>query len=184
MQTKPIGQIHVYTGNGKGKTTAGLGLAIRALGNGKKVGLIYFDKGGSFYNERNVLTELKKIYPTQLDFQAFGTQRMVTGQGFRFENLPEDFAETKKALAQAGIWLRNDFDVLILDEFNTLVKTGLAKTKELTDAIKNKAPKMELILTGRYCPQEILELADLITEMTEVKHYVYQGIAARPGIDY
>lgn len=184
MQKDPQGQIHVYTGNGKGKTTAGLGLAIRALGSGKKVGIIYFDKGGDFYNERKVLTKLKELYPDNLNFLAFGTQRMVKGKGFRFENLPEDFTEIKKALEQASMWLREDFDVLVLDEFNTLVKTGLAKIKELTDTIKNKASRMELVLTGRYCPDEILALADLISEINEVKHYVYRGIAARPGIDY
>ncbi len=184
MQKNPQGQIHVYTGNGKGKTTAGLGLAIRALGNGKKVGIIYFDKGGDFYNERKILAKLKELYPEQLDFQAFGTQRMVAGKGFRFDNLPEDFSEAQRGLEQAGVWLRADFDVIILDEFNTLVKTGLAKVKDLTDTIKNKAPRIELVLTGRYCPPEVLALADLISEINEVKHYVYRGIAARPGIDY
>lgn len=184
MLKKITGQIHVYTGHGKGKTTAGLGLAIRTLGNGKKVGIIYFDKGGDFYSERNVLDKLKGNYPDKLHYQSFGTQRMVKGKGFRFTNLPEDFTQTKLALTTANELLRQDFDMLIFDEFNTLVKTGLAKIKELVDIVKNKPEHLELILTGRYCPKEIIDLANLVTEMKEIKHYTHQGVGVRPGIDY
>ena len=181
---KDLGKIHIYTGNGKGKSTAGLGLAIRALGHNLKVGIIYFDKGGDIYNERKILDELKEKHPEKLIYQAFGTQRMVEGKGFRFENLAEDLTEADKALATAGEWFQQDFDLIILDELNTTVKTGLLKIKNILSVIKAKPENLELALTGRYCPAELLDVADLVTEMTEVKHYAHNGIMARPGIDY
>ena len=173
------GQIHVYTGYGKGKTTAALGLAIRAIGYGKKVGIIYFDKGGDYYNERKILDCLKdkNIY-----YKAFGQTRV--GKIFRFENTKEDLKEAKKGLKQAQEWLQEDFDVLILDEINTTAKTKLLKLKDIISLIKKKPDKLELILTGRYCPNEIIDLADLVREMQETKHYINKGLAARPGIDY
>ncbi|MCB9803015.1 cob(I)yrinic acid a,c-diamide adenosyltransferase [Candidatus Nomurabacteria bacterium] len=181
---KQNGQIHVYTGDGKGKTTAGLGLLVRALGAGLKVGLIFFDKGGDFYSERKILEELQKLHPENLQFLGFGTQRMVEGKGFRFENNPEDFEEAKKALTQALAWFKENFDLLILDEINTTVKTGLLKLEDLKKIITEKPENTELILTGRYCPAEIIDLADLVTNMNEIKHYVYQGVKVRQGIDY
>jgi cob(I)alamin adenosyltransferase len=179
-----LGKFHIYTGNGKGKSTAGLGLAIRALGHGLKVGIIYFDKGGDFYNERIILDELIKSHPKNLTYQACGTQRMVKGKGFRFENLPEDLTEATKALSLVAKWFKKDFDLIILDELNTTVKTNLLKIEDILEVLKNKPSNLELVLTGRYCPAEILDLADLITEMTEIKHYSHKGVMARPGIDY
>ena len=183
MPTQSNGQIHVYTGHGKCKTTTALGMAIRALGADLKVGLIYFDKGGDYYNERKILDHLLKTY-TNLQYQAFGTARMTENKGFRFENIPEDFTEAKKALALANQWIKQDFDLLILDEINTTIKTELLKTDEIINLLKNKPEKLELILTGRYCPQEIIDLADLATEMAEIKHYANNGVGVRPGIDY
>jgi cob(I)alamin adenosyltransferase len=184
MPSKPNGQIHIYTGNGKGKSTAGLGLAIRALGAGLKTGLIYFDKGGDFYNERKILDQLKELHPDKLDYLAFGTQRMQENKAFRFENLAADLTEAKKALRQATTWFKQDFDLLILDELNTTVKTKLLELDDLLKMLEKKPDHLELILTGRYCPAEIIDLADLVTEMTEVKHYIYNGVKVRPGIDY
>ena len=181
---KDLGKIHIYTGNGKGKSTAGLGLAIRALGYDLKVGIIYFDKGGDIYNERKILDILKEKYSEKLVYQAFGTQRMIEGKEIRFENLPEDLTEAKKALTATGEWFKQAFDLIILDELNTTVKTELLKIENILPIIKAKPEKLELVLTGRYCPAELLDLADLVTEMTEVKHYSHNGVMARPGIDY
>ncbi|MFA6253569.1 MAG: cob(I)yrinic acid a,c-diamide adenosyltransferase [Patescibacteria group bacterium] len=176
------GKIHIYTGDGKGKTTAALGLAIRALGNGLKVGIIFFDKGGDYYGERKILDELKKKH--QFQYQAFGLARMEKGKGFRFKNTPEDLAEAQKALLQAKQWMKDGYDLLILDEINTTVKTGLLKSENIVDLIAQRPPDLELVLTGRYCPPEIIQLADLATEMQLLKHYISQGQMARPGIEY
>jgi cob(I)alamin adenosyltransferase len=179
MSTK--GKIHIYTGDGKGKTTAGLGLAIRAIGNDLKVGIIFFDKGGDYYNEHKILDKLKG---NNLDFKYFGEARMQDGKGFRFENKPEDFQAAQAALDQVMIWMKEDFDLLILDEINTTVKTKLLKLEDLIYLVKNKPADLELVMTGRYCPPEIIDLADLVTEMKLIKHYISTGQAARPGIEY
>ena len=184
MALKSNGQIHIYTGNGKGKSTAGLGLAIRALGAGLKTGIVYFDKGGDFYNERKILNKLKELYPEKLDYLVFGTQRMQENKAFRFENLPADLTQAKKALTATKEWFKQGFDLLILDEINTTAKTKLLQLDDILKMLEKKPDNLELILTGRYCPAEIIDLADLVTEMTEVKHYIYNGVKARPGIDY
>jgi|SRR3989344_4801945 len=176
-----LGQIHVYTGDGKGKTTAALGLAIRAIGNGYKVGIIFFDKGGAYYGERKILDTLKD---KGLQYKVFGLQRMSQGKGFRFKNEPSDLEEAQKALAQAKEWMKNDFDLLILDEINTTVKTGLLKLTNILELLNTKPEKLELVLTGRYCPAEIMNKANLVTEMKPLKHYIAQGLGARPGIEY
>ena len=175
------GKIHIYTGDGKGKTTASLGLAIRALGNGLKVGIIFFDKGGDYYSERKILDKLKS---NNLDFKYFGEQRMREGKGFRFQNTPEDIQQAQLALDQATAWMNQDFDMLIWDEINNTIKTNLLKLEDLIYLIKNKPANLELVMTGRYCPQEIVDMADLVTEMKLIKHYISTGQAARPGIEY
>ncbi len=171
------GQIQIYTGFGKGKTTAALGLAIRALGNKMKIGIIYFDKGGNYYQERNILNKLK------VDYKAFGLIRM-TKNGFRFENKNGDLKEAQKALKYIEKYYKKKLDLLILDEINTTVKTKLLKEEDIIKIIKKKPKKLELILTGRYCPDKIIALAGLVTEMKEIKHYMSKGLDARPGIDY
>ncbi|PWB38353.1 MAG: cob(I)yrinic acid a,c-diamide adenosyltransferase [Parcubacteria group bacterium] len=175
------GQIQVYTGDGKGKTTAALGLAMRAIGNGLKVGMIFFDKGGAYYGERKILDDLKK---DGLQYQVFGLPRMTAGKGFRFKNEPGDLAEAQKALALAKKWIKSDLSLLILDEVNTTIKTGLLKLENVLELIGLKPEKLELVLTGRYAPPEIIELADLVTEMKPLKHYINKGLGARPGIEY
>ncbi len=172
-----LGQIQIYTGSGKGKTTAALGLIIRALGYKMKVGIIYFDKGGNFYNERKILDKLN------VDYQVFGLRRM-NKKGFRFKNKKGDFKEAQKGLKCIKKYYQKDLDLLILDEINTTSKTKLLKEKDIKEIIKKKPHKLELILTGRYCPDKIIALADLVTEMKEIKHYLNKGLNARPGIDY
>jgi cob(I)alamin adenosyltransferase len=177
---KNTGKIQIYTGDGKGKTTASLGLAIRAIGSGLKVAIIYFDKGGDYYNERKILDTLED---KGLKYLAFGMPRMMDKR-FRFENIPADLVEAQKALKQAENFMKEDLDMLILDEINTTVRTELLKIEEIINLVKQKPAELELILTGRYCPQEILEFADLITEMKPLKHYSDTGLDARKGIEY
>jgi len=175
------GKIHIYTGDGKGKTTAALGLAIRAIGNGLKVGIIFFDKGGDYYGERKILDTLKT---KNLEYKAFGEPRMAENKNFRFKNNAQDLKQAQLALNQAIKWMKQNFDLLILDEINTTVKTGLLKLEEITKLIKQKPTTLELVLTGRYCPDKIIEQADLITEMKPLKHYLETGLVARKGIEF
>ncbi len=170
-------KIQIYTGNGKGKTTASLGLAIRALGNKMKVGIIFFDKGGNFYNERKILDKLN------IEYKSFGLVRM-NKKGFRFKNTKEDILEVNKGLEYIKECYKKDFDILILDEINTTIKNKLLEEDKIIEIIKNKPKKLELILTGRYCTDKIIELGDLVTEMKEIKHYSHEGIKARQGIEY
>ena len=128
---KNRGKIHVYTGNGKGKTTASLGLAIRAIGKGLKVGIIYFDKGGNFYNEIKIIEKLQEIYPEKIQYKNFGTNRMSKNRDFRFKNNEQDLQEAKKALKQSNKWINSNLDLLILDEINTTIKTKLLKLDKI-----------------------------------------------------
>lgn len=177
---KNKGKIHIYTGEGKGKTTASLGLAIRAIGSGLKVGIIYFDKGGDYYNERKILDKLEG---DGLKYLAFGMPRMM-GNKFRFENIPDDIEQAKLALKQAAKWMKDDFDLLILDEINTTVRTELLNEEGILNLIDQKPDNLELVLTGRYCPDKVMEQADLITEMKAIKHYADSGLDARKGIEF
>lgn len=178
---KNTGKIHVYTGDGKGKTTAALGLAIRAIGNGLKVGLIYFDKGGDYYGERKILD---KLSADGLKYMAFGEARMSDGRGFRFQNNQSDLEQAQLAIKQAAQWMKEDFDILILDEINTTVTTELLELSDILNLLKQKPASLELILTGRYCPDKVMELADLVTEMKPLKHYIQTGLGARRGIEF
>lgn len=181
MKVSTKGKIQIYTGDGKGKTTAALGLAIRAIGHGFKVGIIYFDKGGDFYGERKILDTLKD---KGLYYKAFGEVRMTKGKGFRFKNNADDFNQATLAIDEALTWMKKDFDILILDEINTTVKTGLLKLEDLLPVVRQKPADLELIMTGRYCPPEIIEMADLVTQMNPNKHYISTGLPARKGIEY
>lgn len=178
---KNKGKIHVYTGDGKGKTTASLGLAIRAYGSGMKVGIIYFDKGGDYYNERKILDQL---ISDNFRYHAFGMPRMTEKKGFRFKNEVEDFQEAKLAIDKAIEWMRSGLDLLVLDEINTTVKTGLLELKDILHLVRQKPDDLELIMTGRYCPEEVISMADLVTEMKPIKHYISQGLGARKGIEF
>ncbi len=170
--------IQVYTGEGKGKTTAALGLAIRAFGAGKKVAIVYFDKGGEHYSEREVLDKLGIVY------YATGLDRInhETGE-FRFGVTEEDKNQAIEGLAIAQKLL-TQCDLLILDEINSTVALGMLPRGKILELIKNKPENLELVLTGRNCPEDIKKRADLITEMSLVKHYYYDGFKARKGIEF
>ncbi len=165
--------IQVYTGNGKGKTTAALGLAVRAAGNGLKVYIAQFAKG-KIYGELKALKKIKNI-----KIEQFGANCFIKNSPSR-----KDMELAKAGLMKIKkVLLKRTYDVIILDEINIALKLGLLEKGEVVRLLK-KAPKnLELILTGRYAPPEILKIADLITEMKEIKHYFARGIKARRGIE-
>jgi cob(I)alamin adenosyltransferase len=170
------GLVQVYTGNGKGKTSAAFGLALRAMGRGLKVYLVQFIKGGFDYGELYVVDKLPN-----LKLKAFGRGEFVT------EKPPgkEDVELAQEALALAEQVVKNgEYDIVILDEINVAINLKLINLDEVLELIKNKPKHVELILTGRYAPEEIIEAADLVTEMKEVKHPFNKGYQARKGIEY
>lgn len=167
------GYIHIYTGNGKGKTTAAFGLAIRAALSGKKVFIGQFVKDMK-YNETKIEKYLDNIEIKQL------------GRGcFIYEN-PEDIdKEIAKGLNECGKLLSSgDYDLIILDEINIALYYKLFEVSDVIEVLNNRSEKTEVVLTGRYAPKELIEMADLVTEMVEVKHYYTQGILSRSGIDF
>lgn len=169
------GLVQVYTGNGKGKTSASFGLALRAVGRGLKVYVIQFIKGGFDYGELHVVDKLPG-----LTLEAFGRGTFVS------EKKPDvvDIGLARQALAKAQEIMKGDVDVLILDEINVAVNLKLIGIKEVLELIRKKPEHMELVLTGRKAPVEIVQAADLVTEMIEIKHPYNSGFKARKGIEY
>jgi len=181
MQTNK-GMIQIFTGNGKGKTTAALGTLIRAAAKGKKVGIIYFDKGGEHYSERKILFEK---FP-EIDVVVTGLERIDSKTGhFRFGVIEKDKMEARRGLAIAGYWiLKKDYDLVVLDEINTSISLGMLEESLFLEILKNKPARVEIICTGRSASDKLKEIADLVTEMKLEKHYFYQGVPAREGIDF
>ncbi|MBU1131076.1 cob(I)yrinic acid a,c-diamide adenosyltransferase [Patescibacteria group bacterium] len=177
-----FGKIHVYTGYGKGKTTAALGLAMRACGRGKKTAIVFFDKGGLNYGERLVLDELKD----KIDYYATGRDRIDSPTGkFTLDVEDIDKKEAAKALRiVTGLFNDEVLDLLILDEINNAINLNLINLDEFLQILDNKPKYLELVLTGRDAHPRILERADLVTEMRLIKHYYYKGTEAREGIEY
>jgi len=169
------GFIQVYTGNGKGKTGAAFGLALRAIGQGLRVCIVQFIKGGFDYGESHIARELPL-----LEMSAYGR-----GQFIRGRPTAEDLTEARRAFDHAKTAIQNgDFDIVILDEVNVAMHLGLLSVRDLIEVLRKRPPRVEIVLTGRHAPKEIIELADLVTEMREVKHPYERGIPARRGIEY
>ncbi|MCK4439343.1 cob(I)yrinic acid a,c-diamide adenosyltransferase, partial [Candidatus Bathyarchaeota archaeon] len=161
------GLVQVYTGNGKGKTSAAFGLALRAIGRGLKVYVIQFIKGGFDYGELYIVDKLPNI-----KLKAFGRGRFVT------EKPPgkKDVELAQEALALAEEVVKSgEYDIVILDEVNVALNLKLISLEEVLESIKNKPKHVELVLTGRYAPSEIIQIADLVTEMQEIKHPYKKG---------
>ncbi|MCK4453464.1 cob(I)yrinic acid a,c-diamide adenosyltransferase [candidate division WOR-3 bacterium] len=168
--------IQIYTGNGKGKTTAALGLGLRAVGHGLKVIMIQFMKGEINYGE----LEAVKYLP-DFKIEQYGRPDFVNPENPD----KEDIRLAEQALKRAVKVIKNkEFDIVILDEINVAVSFGLIKAEKVIELIKNTSKKTELILTGRYMPEEFIKYADLISEVREVKHHFQDGVPARKGIEY
>ena len=170
------GMIQVYTGNGKGKTTAAFGLACRAVGYGLKVFIIQFMKGNIAYGE---MESAKRLAPS-LTIKQMGRGCLVRRNALD----PVDFSSAQEAMDLAREVLRGgEYDLVILDEINIAVDLGLVNKEEVLKLMDERPSQVELVLTGRYAASEILERADLVTEMVEIKHYYHKGIKARDGIE-
>ena len=173
---RELGLVHVYTGNGKGKTTTALGLAFRATGRGLNVIMLQFLKPDGGYGEHIASRNLENftIVPMGVDHMCG-------------ETVPREVDEelTRKGLAKAEeVLTSGEYDMVILDEVNNSMKFGLIDPKGLIGMLERRAPNTEVVLTGRGVPQEIIDYADLVTEMTLVKHPFDRGICARKGIEY
>ncbi len=172
-----FGLVQVYTGNGKGKTTAALGQALRASGHNAKSVIIQFLKGGSYTGEYRAINDhLPLIKIIQAGRPFFINKEKIS---------PKDIDLNREGFATALDIATSDNDVslMILDEINVAVRLGIIDVKEMLDLIKNKRKNLELILTGRNVPEEIINVADLVTEMKEVKHYFSKNISSRVGIE-
>ena len=178
--TNGFGLIQIITGNGKGKTTAALGQVVRAVGAGKQAAVLFFDKGGDDYSERAVLDRLG------VDWWAFGRDRRSVSGEFDFTITDQDRQEAIQGLEHLRNLSnsRNLYDLIVLDEFNTVVSTGQLPLDLALETLKLKTHNSELILTGRNAPQEFLDRADLISEIQNKKHYLSSGVSAREGLDF
>jgi cob(I)alamin adenosyltransferase len=168
------GYIQVYTGNGKGKTTAAFGLALRAAGANLKVFIAQFVKG----QEYSEVLAVRKFLPS-VEIKQYGLDCFIV-------NIPtqDDIDIARKGLKEVSdIILSGEYDIVILDEANIAIFYNLFTAAELIDVLKRKPEAVEVIITGRYACPEILEIADLVTEMQEVKHYYTKGVDARTGIE-
>ena len=176
MKIDNIGYIQVYTGNGKGKTTAALGQALRAAGHGKKTYIGQFLKGQK-YGE---LTSINKLKPL-ISITQFGRDAFIHVSEDPDEKDIQKARDGLKACTKA--MLSGEYDIIILDEINVAIHFGLIKEKSVLNFLERKPKNIEVILTGRYAPEAIIQKADLVTEMKEIKHYYTQGIRARTGIE-
>lgn len=172
----PLGLVQVYTGNGKGKTTAALGIAFRAAGHHLKVLMIQFLKGGVAYGE---LESAKKLAP-YLKIVPMGRECFV----HKRNPDPIDVRWARRGWELAKRSLRSrKYSIVILDEIHVAVAYGLVPVKDLIALMKSKPADVELILTGRYAHPEVIRRADLVTEMKERRHYYRKGIESRVGIE-
>lgn len=193
VQKTKLGKVHVFTGHGKGKTSAAIGVAVRAAGHDLKVRFIQFMKQG-YTGERFIFDKI-----TNIKFSAFGSRcknwetheeeiRKGTFEGFCrdcFKPYAEDLPMCQKGLLEAkkcsssGRW-----DVVILDELTIAIKYKYLQVQDALDLIREKHPNTELVFSGRFAPQELKDAADLVTTMQPTKHYFNKGLDARKGIEF
>ena len=168
------GCVHILTGDGKGKTTAAIGLALIAVSSGLKVFFAQFVKKGE-YSEINAFRRLGD----QITVEQFGLARFTDT-----ESNPEDILAAQNGLSRVRtIMAENRYDMMVLDEITLAIKFGLIAENDLMELIVNKSHSLELIITGRYASPRVIEIADMVTEMKALKHYYQKGVKARVGID-
>ncbi len=175
------GYIQVYTGNGKGKTTASLGLAMRALGRGWRVLIVMFTKGGNDYGELISFSQLCPDMKDNVKIIQAGLDRIVYSQNINEtdkEIIQKGWQSAKKAIQS------DEYQLIILDEANIAIDLGCINLDDMIETLKNKPEDMEVVLTGRNAKQEIIDLADLVSEINPIKHYWDKGIKARKGIEF
>jgi cob(I)alamin adenosyltransferase len=173
------GLVIVYTGKGKGKTTAALGIVLRAVGHGHKVAMIQFIKGEWYYGE---LTSSKRLEP---EFEMIAAGKGFVGIIDDDHPIQDHQTAAKEALALAKEKIASGiYDVMILDEVNYAAKLNLISEQDILDTIAARPEKTSLVLTGNYLPESVMSAADLVTEMKEIKHPYQKGIRAKKGIDF
>lgn len=180
MKIMARGYVHIYTGDGKGKTTAAFGLAVRALAAGKNVYVGQFVKSMKYCE-----TRIEEIFDgSNPSFGRIRIEQLGRGCFIGRDPEPEDTAMAAKGLAicreqmQSGRW-----DMVILDELAIALHLGLLRAEDVIEALRRRNPGVEAVITGRNAPRELIDAADLVTEMREVKHYYTQGVLSREGID-
>lgn len=170
------GLIQVYTGDGKGKTTCALGLALRAVGQGFKVAMLQFMKG----RKTGESQAAARLAP-EMTLKFFGRPGLVNLKA----PAPDDLARVREAWAAAKqVLAAGEHDLVILDEINLALAHGLIPLEEALAALRQRPPWVEVVLTGRRAPQALIDLADLVTEMVPRKHYYQAGVKARRGIEW
>ncbi|MEE8623023.1 MAG: cob(I)yrinic acid a,c-diamide adenosyltransferase [Alphaproteobacteria bacterium] len=175
-KTEERGLIIVHTGKGKGKSTAAFGLAIRALGHGMRVGVVQFVKGVWETGERRVLARFPELVTVK-----------AMGEGFTWDtqDRARDIAAARRAWETAREMIADKgYNVVILDELNIVLRYGYLALADVLETLKGKPREMHVVVTGRNAAPELIELADLVTEMTLVKHPFRSGVKAQPGIEY
>lgn len=170
------GLVQLYTGSGKGKTTAATGCVVRAAGHGLRVHVVYFMKGDTRYGEQSVLANLPNV-----TFERFGSLDFVDPKNVKEEEKQQarEALETARRAIFSG-----QYDMVVLDEVNVAVGWKLLDVDDVIRLIQEKPDNVDLILTGRYADPQLYEYADLVTEMVEVKHHYRKGVQARRGIEY
>ncbi|WP_274532063.1 cob(I)yrinic acid a,c-diamide adenosyltransferase [Aminobacterium mobile] len=174
--SEELGLVQIYMGDGKGKTTAALGLALRAAGWGFTVGIVQFMKGWPHYGELVSLSRIPEIKIIQTGRPDFVDKTAP---------LQVDFLEAQRGLEIAEKWIMGgQFNIVILDEINVALDYGLLKAERLLALLKKRTSHVEVVLTGRNPPQILIDYADLVTEMKEIRHPFQKGIYGRKGVEY
>ncbi|MBP3847690.1 cob(I)yrinic acid a,c-diamide adenosyltransferase [bacterium] len=175
------GYIQVYTGDGKGKTTASLGLAMRALGRDWKVLIVMFTKGGNDYGELNSFRQLSDKIADNLTIVQAGLDRVI----YKSNENEQDHKKIKKGWNLVKKAVKNDeYQLIIMDEANIAIDMGILDVDEVIKVLKSKPDEMEIVLTGRNAHPKIIEIAHLVSRIEPVKHYWDKGVHARKGIEY
>lgn len=175
------GYIQIYTGNGKGKTTASLGLAMRALGRNWKVLLIMFTKGGDNYGELTSFRNLSSEISNNLTIEQAGLDRIVYASNV----CKDDKEEIQRGWKIAKKAIQNDeYQLIILDEINIAIDLKIIDIDEVVEVLKNKPKDMEIVMTGRNAHPKAIEIAHLVSKIEPVKHYWDTGVSARKGIEF